>query len=185
MWQGVIATAMAVLALAGTTPQRRAAPAPAALPAGPVVTFETAKGTFVIQFFQADAPKSVEHLVALVKRNFYRGQRIHRVETSLVQFGDPTSRDVSRRDWWGRAGSGDPIGVAEFSRRKHVRGTVALANTGNPKSADSQIYICKAAMPSLDGKYVIVGQVIKGMEVVDRLQIADVLKTVTLTAAAP
>ena len=181
MWQGVIATAMAVLAIAGAPLQRRAAPAPA--PAGPIVTIDTAKGAFVIQFFPADAPKSVEHLVALVKRNFYRGQRIHRVEASLVQFGDPTSRDVSRRDWWGRAGSGEPIGVAEFNKRKHVRGTVALANTGNAKSADSQLYICKAAMPSLDGKYVIVGQVIKGMEVVDRLQIADVLKNVTLTEA--
>ncbi len=180
MWQGVLVCAMAVVTLAA--PLQRGA-APAAVPAGPSVTIDTAKGAFVIQFFPSDAPKSVEHIVALVKRNFYRGQRIHRVEPSLVQFGDPTSRDVSRRDWWGRAGSGEPIGVAEFTRRKHVRGTVALANTGNAKSADSQLYICKAAMPSLDGKYVIVGQVTKGMEVVDRLQIADVLKNVTLTEA--
>lgn len=182
MWQGVIATAMAVLALAGAPVQRAAAPA--GVPAGPIVTIETVKGAFVIQFFPADAPRSVEHLLALVRRNFYRGQRIHRVEASLVQFGDPTSRDVSRRDWWGRAGSGEPIGVAEFNKRKHIRGAVALANTGNAKSADSQIYICKVAMPSLDGKYVIVGQVIKGMEVVDRLQVTDVLRNVTLTEAA-
>ncbi|MEO8482817.1 MAG: peptidylprolyl isomerase [Acidobacteriota bacterium] len=182
MWQCVFATAMAVLALAGAPQQRGAVSSPA--PAGPSVTYDTPKGAFVIQFFPVDAPKSVEHLLALVKRNFYRGQRIHRVEASLVQFGDPTSRDMSRRDWWGRAGSGDPIGVAEFSKRTHVRGVVALANTGNAKGADSQIYICKTAMPSLDGKYVIVGQVIKGMEVVDRLQVTDVLRNVTLTAAA-
>jgi cyclophilin family peptidyl-prolyl cis-trans isomerase len=182
MWQSVLATAVALFVLAGAPAAQRGAAPPAAAP-GPTVTFETLKGSFVIQFFPADAPKSVEHLLALVKRNFYRGQRIHRVEPSLVQFGDPTSRDVSRRDWWGRQGSNDPIGVAEFSRRKHQRGTVALANTGNPRSADSQIYICKTTMPSLDGKYVIVGQVTKGMEVVDKLQVADVLRNVTLTAA--
>jgi len=181
MWPSVIATAMALLTLVGSLPQRAGAPVPA--PAGPIVTIETLKGTFVIQLFPADAPKSVDHILALVRRNFYRGQRFHRVEPSLVQFGDPTSRDVSRRDWWGRAGSGDPIGVAELNKRKHVRGTVALANTGSAKSADSQIYICKAAMPSLDGKYVVIGQVIKGIEVVDKLQVADVLRNVTLTEA--
>jgi len=175
MWQCVTATVIALMTLAGLPAQRAAAPP------GPAVTIETVKGAFTIQFNRVDAPKSVDHIVALIKRNFYRGQRIHRVEASLVQFGDPTSRDVSQRDWWGRGGSGAPIGVAEISARKHVRGAVALANTGNAKNADSQLYICKAPMPSLDGKYTIVGTVTKGMEVVDRLQIADVLRQVTLT----
>ena len=100
-----------------------------------------------------------------------------------MQFGDPTSRDVSRRDWWGRAGSGTPIGVAEFNKHKHVRGAVSLAHTGDARYADSQLFICKAAMPALDGKHVVVGQVIKGMEVVDRLVVTDVLKNVTVTGA--
>jgi cyclophilin family peptidyl-prolyl cis-trans isomerase len=173
MWQFVTATAIALMTLGGVPIQRGATP-------GPVVTIETVKGAFTIQFYRAEAPKSVEHILALVKRNFYRGQRFHRVETSLVQFGDPTSRDVSRRDWWGRGGSGEAIGVAEINSHKHVRGAVALANTGNAKYADSQLYICKTAMPSLDGKYTVVGQVIKGMDVVDRLQLADVLRQVML-----
>lgn len=146
----------------------------------PLLTIETPKGTIEIRLFKAEAPKSVEKIVALVKRNFYRGQRIHRVEGSLVQFGDPTSRDVSRKDWWGRMGSGQPVGVAEFSKRQNVRGAVGLAHGGDPKFADSQIYILKTASPSLNGKHVIIGQVMSGLEVVDKLQVADVLKSVTV-----
>jgi cyclophilin family peptidyl-prolyl cis-trans isomerase len=149
-------------------------------PAGPQLVIESAKGTIEVVLFQQDAPKSVAHLLGLVKRNFYRGQRIHRVERTLVQFGDQVSRDMSRRDWWGRAGSGTPIGVAEFSKRSHTRGAVSLAHSGNPSNADSQLFIVKVASAGLDGKHVIVGQVTRGMDVVDRLQVADLLKSVTL-----
>src|SRR6187402_997328 len=86
--------------------------------ADPVVVFETVKGTIEIQFFAADAPKSVEKILALVKSNFYRGQRIHRMTASLVQWGDPQSRDMSRRDWWGTSSSGKIIGVAELSKKR-------------------------------------------------------------------
>ena len=151
-----------------------------AQPPGPTLEMDTAKGMIQIRLFPDDAPKSVEHILALVKRNFYRGLRIHRAEASLVQFGDPTSRDVSRRDWWGRAGSGQPIGVSEINRRSHVRGTVSLAHGGNPMSADSQIFIMKTASPSLNGKHVVIGQVISGMDVVDRLRVTDVIKNITL-----
>lgn len=168
----------------GLSANAQRAGAPAAAP-GPFLTIETPKGAFTIRFFRAESPKSVDHLIALVKRNFYRGQRIHRVEASLVQFGDPNSRDMSKRDWWGRAGSDNPIGVAEFNSHKHVRGAVALAHTGTAAYADSQLYICKTPMPGLDGKHVVVGQVVKGMEVVDKLAVTDLLKNVTLTEAAP
>jgi cyclophilin family peptidyl-prolyl cis-trans isomerase len=144
------------------------------------MAIETVKGAIEIQLFRSESPKSVDHVLDLAKHNFYRGQRIHRVEASLVQFGDPVSRDMSRRDWWGRAGSGSPIGVAEFNKHKNVRGAVGLAHTGNAAYADSQLYICKAAMPSLDGKHVVIGQVVKGMDVVDKLQVADVLRNVTV-----
>jgi cyclophilin family peptidyl-prolyl cis-trans isomerase len=154
-----------------------------AQPAGPTLEMATAKGTIQIRLFPADAPKSVEHILALVKRNFYRGLRIHRAEGSLVQFGDPTSRDVSRRDWWGRAGSGQPIGVSEINKRPHVRGTVSLAHGGNPQSADSQIFIMKAASPSLNGKHVVIGQVTSGMNVVDQLRVTDVIKNITIRGA--
>lgn len=168
---------MALAAVAMTDAQRSGG---AATPAGPVVAIDTAKGAIAIRFFSNDAPKSVEHILGLVKRNFYRGQRIHRVERTLVQFGDPVTRDVSRRDWWGRAGSGNPIGVAELNKRTHTRGAVGLAHSGDPRYADSQLYIVKVASPGLDGKHVIVGQVIRGMDVVDALQVTDVLKQVTV-----
>ncbi|HVW05473.1 MAG TPA: peptidylprolyl isomerase [Vicinamibacterales bacterium] len=170
----MIATALALIACVPLAAQRGAAPA------GPTMVIETLKGTIEIQLFRSESPKSVAHVLDLATHNFYRGQRIHRVEASLVQFGDPKSRDVSMREWWGRQGSGSPIGVAEFNKHKHIRGAVGLAHTGNAAYADSQLYICKAAMPSLDGKHVVIGQVLKGMEVVDRLQVADVLRNVTV-----
>jgi cyclophilin family peptidyl-prolyl cis-trans isomerase len=154
---------------------------PTARPPAPVMVIETARGTIEITLMPSEAPKSVAHIIGLVNSHFYRGQRFHRVEASLVQFGDPSSRDMTRADSWGTGSSGDPIGVSENTRSmKHVRGAVGLAHTGDPKYADSQLYIMKTASPGLDGKHAIIGHVTKGMEVVDKLQVADVLKTVTI-----
>ena len=147
----------------------------------PIAVFDTAKGAFEIQFFQPEAPKSVEQIVALVKRGFYRGQRIHRVTPILVQWGDPRSKDMTYREYWGRGGSGRAINAFELSKKRtHVRGAVGLAHSGNPMAADSQIYVMKTANASLDGKHAVIGQVIAGMAVVDKLQEADVIKNVTL-----
>jgi cyclophilin family peptidyl-prolyl cis-trans isomerase len=153
-------------------------------PALPVMTLDTAKGAITIRLYATEAPKSVAHIAALINRNFYNGQRIHRVEKSLVQFGDPGSRDMSRRDSWGTGSSYNPIGVAEFTKRSHIRGTVALAHSGRATMADSQIYILKAAMPGLDGKHVVIGQVLTGMAVVDQFVVTDFIKKVTVTLVA-
>jgi cyclophilin family peptidyl-prolyl cis-trans isomerase len=155
-------------------------PARPATPGDPIMVIETVKGTIEIELFQKDAPKSVAHIVALIKRSFYRGQRFHRVERGLVQFGDPGTRSMRTQASWGTGNSGNPIGVAEFSSHKHIRGAVGLAHGGDPKFADSQLYIMKVADPGLDGKHVVVGQVISGMPVVDRIERADMLKNVTL-----
>jgi cyclophilin family peptidyl-prolyl cis-trans isomerase len=162
----------------------------ATLPAGaqqkggaaePHLIIETAKGRIDVRLFPADAPRSVEHVLALVKRNFYRGLRIHRVTPSLAQFGDPLTRDLSRKGYWGSGGSGKPIGVAELSKRlTHRRGTVALAHGGSPTMADSQLYILKTASPGLDGKHTIIGEVVSGMAVVDKLVVPDLIKQVSL-----
>lgn len=173
----ILLTAFCLAALAVLDAQRATGPAGA----GPRMRIESVKGTFEIRFFPADAPKSVAHILGLAKRNYYRGQRIHRVESSLVQFGDQVSRDMSRQAWWGRAGSGIVIGVAEFSKRSHTRGTVSLAHSGNPRNADSQLFIVKAASPHLDGKHVIIGQVVTGMDIVDKLQVTDQLRQVVIT----
>ena len=172
--------AIGLVVLAATLAEAQAARGAAAASGSPTVVVETVKGTIEIQLFDKDAPKSVEHVVALVKRSFYRSQRVHRAEAALIQFGDPQSRDMTKTGSWGTGSSYNPIGVAEFSKRTHVRGMVGLANSGNPKLADSQIYIMKAPSSSLNGKYVIIGQVTKGMDVVDKLQYADMIKMVTV-----
>jgi cyclophilin family peptidyl-prolyl cis-trans isomerase len=147
----------------------------------PRLVVDTAKGTIEIRLFPTDAPKSVDHILGLVKRGFYRGLRIHRVTSALAQFGDPLTRDMSRKGYWGSGGSGNPIGVAELSKRlTHRRGTVALAHGGAPTIADSQLYIMKTASPSLDGKHAIIGQVTSGMDVVDRLAVADLIKQISV-----
>ena len=171
-------TMMAAQTAKPAAPKPAAAPAAKAGPA-PVIVLDTAKGTIEIETFSEDAPKTVQHILALVKKNFYNGMRFHRAEENfLVQVGDPQSRDMSREAWWGRGpGSGSPIGVSEITKkRRHVAGTVAMAHVGDPKLADSQFYIIIQPRPGLDGKYTIFGRVTSGMEVVKKLKRADILK---------
>ena len=178
---------VAVWAVAiGAGPAGHQARSAAPPPGPPVLVLETAKGTIEIELSPADAPKTVEQVLRLVRKGFYRGLRFHRAEASLVQIGDPRSRDMSWRDSWGRESSGSPVGVAEVSKRlKHVRGTVAMANSGDPAYSDSQFYIMKRPSPSLDGKYTIIGHVTTGMAVVDQLAVADVLKNIYVKGEGP
>ena len=158
--------------------------APAAAPvqptpgAGPVIVVETTKGTFEFETYPDEAPRTVEHVLALVKRNFYNGLRFHRVEPGFViQVGDPNSRDYTKKDRWGTGGSGKPVGLAELSRKRtHVRGAVAMAHSGSPAQADAQFYVTLNAVPRLDGKYVVFGRVINGLEVTTQIRVGDVIR---------
>jgi peptidyl-prolyl cis-trans isomerase B (cyclophilin B) len=168
-----------------------AAPAPAAAPrrspgAGPIIVFETMKGSFEIETYPNEAPKTVEHILALVKRNFYNGLRIHRFEPNfVVQWGDPQTRDMTKRDAWGTGGSGKSIGVSEVSpKRTHVTGAVAAAYAGDPRNADSQIYVVLSPQPQLNRGYTVFGQVIAGMDVVTKLRVPDVIRRATIKAPA-
>jgi cyclophilin family peptidyl-prolyl cis-trans isomerase len=184
---------VAILATAGIAGQtggtaKSAAPAAQRAPgAGPVIVFETAKGTFEVETYPNEAPKSVEHILTLVKRNFYNGLRVHRqISGFVVQFGDPQTRDMTKIDSWGTRGSGKAIGVAEISpKRPHKLGAVALAYLGDPKTADSQMYIClngPARYAAIDGDYTVFAQVISGMDVVQKLQEKDVIRRATVRA---
>ena len=147
--------------------------------AGPVIVLDTEKGVIEFETYPDEAPKTVARIVELVKKNFYNGQRFHRAEPKfLVQIGDPDSRIPQRSDYWGRSGSGTPIGVAEITKkRRHVRGAVAMAYAGSdPRNADSQFYIVLSNRPELDAKYTVFGQVISGMAVADRLERGDRLR---------
>lgn len=147
-------------------------------PGHPVVVIETVKGAVEIELYAQDAPKTVARLLELFRTNFYRGQRFHRVEPNfLIQVGDPATRDFTKRARWGAGGSGRSIGVAEIVKKhRHVRGAVGMAHAGNAAAADSQFYIMRAARPSLDGKYTVVGRVLSGMDVVDRTALNDMIR---------
>lgn len=167
-----------------------AAAKPAAAPATktPVFRIETAKGVMVVETYPSDAPKSFEHILALVKKHFYDNQAVHRVVAGqAVQFGDPQSRNMLLSDSWGRgpnSGSGAIIGVSEVSKtRKHVRGTLSIANSGSPVFGDSQLFIALRAVPKWDGHYTIIGRVTSGIEVADKLARGDKIKSFTVTGA--
>ena len=190
----ICALAAGATAAAQSKPAAPAKPAaakpPAAVPAGnnPVFRIETAKGVMVVETYPMDAPKSFEHILALVKRKFYDNQAVHRVVAGqAVQFGDPQSRNMMLVDWWGRgpnSGSGKMIGVSEVSKtRKHRRGTLAIANSGSPALADSQLFIALRPVPAWDGKYTILGQVTSGIEVADKLVRGDKIKSMTVSGA--
>lgn len=176
------ATAMAVIVLALVSHSHRALQGQ---DVAQTVVVETARGRFAIELFQQDAPVSVAHIVKLVREHFYDGQRVHRVLPGfVVQFGDPQTRDVALRDIWGKgtaASSGTPVGVAEIgSRRRHTALAVGLAHMGEPKTADSQIYITLAPRPDLDGRYAVIGRVVEGEDVPASLEVGDEIQRVYL-----
>ena len=155
--------------------------------AGPVIVFETAKGSFEMETYPNEAPKSVAHILTLVRRNFYNGLRVHRfVSGFVVQFGDPQTRDMTKRDAWGTRGSGREIGVSEITpKRPHKLGAVALAHRGDPREGDSQIYIALAGTESpqiqnINGDYTVFAQVISGMDVVRQLREPDLIRRATV-----
>jgi cyclophilin family peptidyl-prolyl cis-trans isomerase len=147
----------------------------------PIIVVETAKGAFEIETYPNEAPKTVAHIVALVKRGFYDGQRVHRALPGfLVQWGDPRSTDVAKDADWGRgveAGSGKPIGAGEIARKRlNTKGAVGMAHMGNPALADSQIYITLADRPDLNGRYAVFGRIVAGEDVPARLERGDAVK---------
>jgi peptidylprolyl isomerase len=147
---------------------------------GPLIVVETAKGTFAFETYPSDAPKTVAHVVELVRSGFYDGQRAHRaIAGFLVQWGDPRSRSLELEADWGRghaASSGSPIGVPEISKKRmHTKGTVGTAHPGDPAAADSQIYVTLADRPDLNGFYTVFGHVVAGADVLDRIEKGDVI----------
>ena len=122
-------------------------------------------GRVVIQLRPDVAPKTVARIKELVRQGFYDGTPFHRViRDFMAQGGDPTGT--------GTGGSGRRL-PAEFSALKHERGTVSMARGSDVNSADSQFFICFAPAPYLDGQYTIFGQVVQGMEFVDRIKKGD------------
>ena len=192
----VIASVLAgaVTTVAQTSPAKPApakTPAAAAKPgqtspgAGPVIVVETEKGTFEFETYPNEAPKTVAHIIGLVNKRFYNGQRVHRVVPGFViQMGDPATRDMTKQAAWGSGGSGTPVGAAEISKtRTHVRGAVAMAHAGDAAKADSQFYVTLADVHRLDADYTVFGKVISGMDVVMKIAQPDRIIRVTVRGA--
>jgi peptidylprolyl isomerase len=119
-------------------------------------------GRVVIELRPDLAPKHVARIKQLAREGFYDGIVFHRVIPGfMAQTGDPTGT--------GRGGSEKPDLPAEFSNEPFVRGTVGMARTSDPNSANSQFFINFAETPHLNGQYTVWGEVVEGMEHLDRI----------------
>ena len=134
----------------------------------PIVTFEMKDGdVFYVELYPDVAPNTVNNFISLVKKGFYNGLCFHRViEGFMIQGGDPKGN--------GTGGPGYTI-RGEFSKNgfkndlKHKRGVISIARSMMPNSAGSQFFIMHADAAHLDGQYAAFGQVIDGMDVIDKI----------------
>ncbi|RJF83781.1 peptidylprolyl isomerase [Azospirillum cavernae] len=120
-------------------------------------------GRVVIELRPDLAPNHVARIKELTRAGFYNGVVFHRViDGFMAQTGDPTGT--------GSGGSGKAKLKAEFSSTPHIRGTLSMARTNDPDSADSQFFICFAPSSFLDRQYTVWGRVVEGMDFVDKIK---------------
>ncbi len=130
---------------------------------GNLLTLETTKGEVVIRMRPDLAPNHVAHIKKLVGEGFYDGIVFHRViDGFMAQTGCPHGT--------GTGGSKYPNLKAEFNNAPHVRGTASMARAASPNSANSQFFICFDNARFLDKQYTVWGEVISGMENVDKIK---------------
>ena len=140
--------------------------AKAATPDNTLVIELSSGGNVLIELLPDVAPKHVARIKELAKAGFYDGIVFHRVIPGfMAQTGDPTGT--------GTGGSGKGNVMAEFSKKPFVRGAVGAARSQNPNSADSQFFICFADASFLNGQYTVWGNVIEGMENVDKIAVGE------------
>ena len=143
---------------------------------------ETKKGKMIVKFFPDIAPKHVESFKALIEKDYFNGTTFHRVIPGFViQGGDPNSKDNDRFNdvMGGHAGKYFGIGdennsetwtvTAEINEKPHKRGILSMARSQNPDSGGSQFFICVDNVPQLDNNYTVFGEVISGLEVIDKI----------------
>ena len=127
------------------------------------IYMDTKKGRVVIELYPDLAPNHVKRIKKLTREGFYDGVVFHRViDGFMAQTGDPTGT--------GRGSSPYDDLRAEFSNKPHVRGTVSMARSNDPNSANSQFFIMFSPAPHLNGQYTVWGKVIEGMEHVDAIK---------------
>ena len=125
-------------------------------------------GNIVLQFYPDVAPNHARNFCKLAAEQFYDGTTFHRVIPGfMIQGGDPNSKNPDRSSH-GMGGPGYHV-KAEFNNRQHKRGVLSMARAQDPDSAGSQFFICVADASFLDGQYTAFGNVVSGMEIVDRV----------------
>jgi len=126
------------------------------------IVIELKDGNVIIELAPDLAPNHVSRIKELAREGFYDGIVFHRViDGFMAQTGDPTGT--------GTSGSGQNLN-AEFTDAPFDRGTLGMARSSNPNSADSQFFICLEPAPHLNGQYTVLGQVVEGMEFVDMIK---------------
>jgi cyclophilin family peptidyl-prolyl cis-trans isomerase len=141
-----------------------------------VIVIELKDGPVVIETFPEVAPKHVERIKKLAQSGKYDGVAFHRVidgfmaQTGDVEFGNVKDFSNSRV---GTGGSDLPDLKEEFNDKKHLRGTCSMARSASPNSANSQFFICFEPSSFLDRQYTVWGQVIEGMEFVDKIKMGS------------
>jgi cyclophilin family peptidyl-prolyl cis-trans isomerase/HEAT repeat protein len=138
----------------------------------PVITLETTKGTIVIALFRDLAPVHVANAVGLVRQGFFDGKTWQRVVPNFViQGGSPSPLGWDGQNWLLRA---------EVNRGRFGRGAVGMSRGDLFNTGDSEFFVDHVSAPHLDGMYTYFGQVIQGLDVLDRIEAGDVIVRATL-----
>ena len=150
--------------------------------AASIALVETSMGSFEIELYPSDAPKTVENFVKLSEKKYFDGMRVHRIAKGFViQTGDENSKDPAKAGQWGLGGQSiwgkqfeDELNPNTPSYKEgYKKGVVAMANKG-PNTNTSQFFICLQDV-SLPHMYTIFGKVVKGMDVVDKIGAVDII----------
>jgi len=179
---GLVSVAVSLSALAQAEKKDEAKADAAKSDAKEVAVIKTSEGEMVIEFWPDVAPKTVENFKTLAKKGFYDGTCFHRViKGFMIQGGDPLTKDPAKEASWGTGDPGYKI-KAEFNDRKHVRGVISMARSGDPQeqmgqpprpqfadSAGSQFFICHGDAAFLDQKYTAFGRLLKGDDVLEKI----------------
>ncbi|MEI7498161.1 MAG: peptidylprolyl isomerase [Candidatus Falkowbacteria bacterium] len=130
---------------------------------------KTNQGDIEVEFYNQDSPKTVNNFLNLAKRGFYTGTSFHRViKDFMIQGGDPNSKDADRSTH-GRGGPGYAF-ADEFNTHPLVKGSLAMANSGSDTNGSQFFIVTADATPWLDGKHTNFGKVIKGMDIVSKIE---------------
>jgi peptidylprolyl isomerase len=142
--------------------------------------FETNQGYFTIELFTDSMPVTTANFIKLAQEGFYDGQRFHRIigprkappSGFMIQGGDPLSKDVSKKPYWGTGGPGYNIKDEFTDNNKNNAGTISMANAG-PNTGGSQFFINLGSNNFLDDKHPVFGKVTEGMQIVKKIGDVD------------